>query len=89
VGQDLIVDDPPVAAQRLHGQAGTIAGAVVVLSRRSITDWTRLCIAATALLLLVRLKIEKQSLVGLSAAGLALLLEEVARGDGRRSGDMA
>jgi len=53
--------------------AGAIAGAVVVLSRQSIIDWTRLCVAATALLLLVRLKVKEPYLVGLAAAaGLAL-----------------
>jgi chromate transporter len=53
--------------------AGAIAGAVVVLSRQTITDWPAAAIAAVALGLLLTRKIKEPVLVGLgAAAGLAL-----------------
>ncbi|WP_238009544.1 chromate efflux transporter [Dactylosporangium sp. AC04546] len=53
--------------------AGAIAGAVVVLSRQTITDWPSLAIAVLALGLLLKWKIKEPILVGLgAAAGLAM-----------------
>lgn len=53
--------------------AGAIAGAVVVLSRQIITEWTGAVIAAVTLGLLLRWKIKEPILVGLSAvAGVSL-----------------
>jgi chromate transporter len=53
--------------------AGAIAGAVVVLSRQTITDWPAAGIAVVALGLLLKWKIKEPILVGLgAAAGLAL-----------------
>ncbi|MEV0134172.1 chromate efflux transporter [Dactylosporangium sp. NPDC050688] len=53
--------------------AGAIAGAVVVLSRQTITDWPSVTIAMVALGLLLKWKVKEPILVGLSAAaGLAL-----------------
>ncbi|GAA2577605.1 chromate transporter [Dactylosporangium fulvum] len=53
--------------------AGAIAGAVVVLSRQTITDWSAAAIAVVTLGLLLKWKIKEPILVGLSAAaGLAL-----------------
>ncbi|MEV6925626.1 chromate efflux transporter [Dactylosporangium sp. NPDC051485] len=53
--------------------AGAIAGAVVVLSRQTITDWPAVSIAVVSLGLLLTWKIKEPILVGLSAAaGLAL-----------------
>ncbi|MGI5240457.1 chromate efflux transporter [Dactylosporangium sp. CA-139066] len=53
--------------------AGAIAGAVVVLSRQTITDWPSAAIAVIALGLLLKWKVKEPILVGLgAAAGLAL-----------------
>jgi chromate transporter len=53
--------------------AGAIGGAVVVLSRQTITDWPAVGIAVVALGLLLRWKVKEPVLVGLgAAAGLAL-----------------
>ncbi|MER7003800.1 chromate efflux transporter [Dactylosporangium sp. NPDC000555] len=53
--------------------AGAIAGAVVVLSQQTITDWPAAAIAVVTLGLLLTWKIKEPILVGLSAvAGLAL-----------------
>jgi chromate transporter len=53
--------------------AGAIAGAVVVLSRQTVTDWPAAVIAVVALGLLLKWKIKEPILVGLgAAAGLAL-----------------
>jgi chromate transporter len=53
--------------------AGAISGAVVVLSRQTITDWPTAAIAMVALGLLLTRKIKEPILVGLgAAAGLAL-----------------
>jgi chromate transporter len=53
--------------------AGAIAGAVVVLSRQTITTWPAAVIAVVALGLLLRWKIKEPVLVGLgAAAGIAL-----------------
>jgi chromate transporter len=53
--------------------AGAIAGAVVVLSRQTITDWPAAAIAVVALALLLTWKVKEPILVGLgAAAGLAL-----------------
>jgi len=52
--------------------AGAIAGAVIVLSRQTITDWTGVAIAAAALGLLLKWKIKEPIPVALGAgAGLA------------------
>ncbi|TML21806.1 MAG: chromate transporter, partial [Actinobacteria bacterium] len=53
--------------------AGAIAGAVVVLSRQTLTDWPAAAIAVVALALLLKWKLKEPLLVGLgAAAGLAL-----------------
>jgi chromate transporter len=53
--------------------AGAIAGAVVVLSRQTITDWPTALIAVVALAILLRWKVKEPILVGLGAvAGIAL-----------------
>jgi chromate transporter len=53
--------------------AGAIAGAVVVLSRQTITDWPAAAIAVAALGLLLKWKIKEPILVALgAAAGIAL-----------------
>jgi chromate transporter len=53
--------------------AGAIAGAVVVLSRGTITDWSAAVIAVVALGLLLKWKVKEPILVGLGAAvGIAL-----------------
>ncbi len=53
--------------------AGAIAGAVVVLSRQTITDWPAAAIAVVSLGLLLRWKVKEPILVGLgAAAGIAL-----------------
>jgi chromate transporter len=53
--------------------AGAIAGAVVVLSRQTITDWPAAVIAVVSLGLLLRWKIKEPILVGLgAAAGIGL-----------------
>ncbi|HEY6794004.1 MAG TPA: chromate transporter [Kineosporiaceae bacterium] len=53
--------------------AGAITGAVVVLSRQTLTDPPSLILAVTALGLLLRFKIKEPVLVGLGAvAGIAL-----------------
>jgi chromate transporter len=53
--------------------AGAIAGAVVVLSRQTITDWPAAAIAVVALAVLLRWKVKEPILVGLgAAAGIAL-----------------
>jgi chromate transporter len=53
--------------------AGAIAGAVIVLSRQIITDWSAAIIAVVALGLLLRWKVKEPILVGFAAAaGLAL-----------------
>ena len=52
---------------------GAIAGAVVVLSRQTITDWPAAAIAVVSLGLLLRWKVKEPILVGLgAAAGIAL-----------------
>jgi chromate transporter len=53
--------------------AGAITGAVVVLSRQTITGWAGAGIAAAALVLLLTWKVKEPILVGLgAAAGIAL-----------------
>jgi chromate transporter len=53
--------------------AGAIAGAVVVLSRQTVTDWSGAVIAVVALGLLLKWKVKEPVLVGLGAvAGVAL-----------------
>jgi chromate transporter len=53
--------------------AGAIAGAVVVLSRQTITSWPAAAIAAGTLAVLLRWKVREPILVGLGAvAGIAL-----------------
>lgn len=53
--------------------AGAIAGAVIVLSRQTITDWAGIAIAAVTLALILRWKIKEPILVGTAAvAGIAL-----------------
>lgn len=53
--------------------AGAIAGAVIVLSRQTITDWPGVLIAAITLGLILKWKIKEPIIVGLAAAaGIAL-----------------
>jgi chromate transporter len=53
--------------------AGAIAGAVIVLSRQTITDWASVIVALATLGVLLRWKVKEPILVGLgAAAGLAL-----------------
>ncbi len=53
--------------------AGAIAGAVIVLSRQTITDWASVIVAVATLGVLLRWKVKEPILVGLgAAAGLAL-----------------
>jgi chromate transporter len=53
--------------------AGAIAGAVIVLSRQTVTDWPAAIIAVLTLGVLLRWKVKEPLLVGLgAAAGLAL-----------------
>ena len=52
---------------------GAIAGAVIVLGRRSIYDWPTAAIAAVSLAILLRWKVPEPALIGCAAAvGLAL-----------------
>jgi len=53
---------------------GTIAGAVVVLGKRSIVDWPTLAIMATAAVVLWRLKKVPEPVVVAAAAAIGLVI---------------
>ncbi len=59
---------------------GTIAGAVVVLGRRSIVDWPTLLIMASAVLVLWRLKKVPEPLVVAVAAAVGLVVYPLLKG---------
>ena len=57
---------------------GAIAGAVLVLARRQLTDWVSILIALTCILLLMRYKKLQEPYIILAAAALGLLIRAAA-----------
>jgi chromate transporter len=69
-------DNPQVkafVAGATAAAAGALAGAVVVLTRQAVTDWTTAAIAMATLVLLWRFKIS-EPIVVIAAGGLGLLI---------------
>jgi chromate transporter len=69
-------DNPQVkafVAGATAAAAGALAGAVVVLTRQAVTDWTTAAIGLVTLALLWRFKIS-EPIVVIAAGGLGLLI---------------